>query len=154
MDVAEKRVCPDCGPNPLPITSFYVTKVVKGRTYYSTRCQLHHGLRSRVSERRRKDENFIRLWTWFVDHPCIECGETNPLKLQLDHRDEKNHNVSSMMRQPWEKIRKELELCDVRCANCHAVKTAASRGHFARSDLRDYLAQWPENQEAYEKYAA
>src|SRR5690606_40255269 len=81
MDVAKERFCPDCGGD-RPITSFYVTKVVKERTYYSRYCQLHHGLRVREHERRRQADNYILLWTWFVDHPCVDCGETNPLKLQ------------------------------------------------------------------------
>lgn len=71
------------------------------------------------------DVNFERLHEYLLAHPCVDCGEADPVVLQCDHLRDKNANVSQMMYQyKWEVIEKEIEKCEVRCANCHIRKTA------------------------------
>ena len=59
---------------------------------------------------------------------CVDCGFSNPAVLDFDHRNpnEKIYEVSKMVRDgySWENILKEINKCDVRCANCHRLKTA------------------------------
>ena len=59
-------------------------------------------------------------------HPCIDCGETNLLTLDFDHREDKEENVAKLIWQvaSWKRIQKEISKCDVRCSNCHRIKTA------------------------------
>lgn len=69
------------------------------------------------------------------NNPCIDCGETDILVLQFDHRENKKFNVSSMLsyghRPPsTKKILEEISKCDIRCANCHQRKTAHSFGYW------------------------
>ncbi len=70
--------------------------------------------------------SFLR--DFFKKRPCIDCGESDLRVLEFDHKNKftKFKAVSSMIRLqfPIEKIKEEIEKCDVRCANCHRKKTA------------------------------
>ena len=54
---------------------------------------------------------------------CIKCGEDFGPCIDFHHRDpsEKEYSISSMIGRGWPfwKIEKEMEKCDVLCANCH-----------------------------------
>jgi len=54
---------------------------------------------------------------------CILCGENHPACLEFHHRDPttKDVNLSEAYTRGWgwERIMKEVEKCDVLCANCH-----------------------------------
>lgn len=58
---------------------------------------------------------------------CIDCGYTkNAVALQFDHTsNDKFKNVSDMIRSDyaWSTIKREIEKCEIRCANCHAEMT-------------------------------
>ena len=62
---------------------------------------------------------------------CIDCGyAAHAAALQFDHIDNnKKANVSDLIRSDygWETIKKEIDKCVVRCANCHAIVTAERR---------------------------
>lgn len=59
---------------------------------------------------------------------CKDCGyAAHAQALQFDHiGNDKKMNVSDMIRSDysWETIKVEIDKCEVRCANCHAVVTA------------------------------
>lgn len=57
---------------------------------------------------------------------CADCGETDPIVLEFDHvRGNKSGNVSMMIqRSSWGALIREMNKCDIRCANCHARITA------------------------------
>ena len=70
------------------------------------------------------------LAAYLGDHPCcVDCGETDIRCLEFDHRDRaaKTANVSALQYQSrsWTVLLREIEKCDVRCANCHRRKTLA-----------------------------
>jgi hypothetical protein len=53
--------------------------------------------------------------------------------LEFDHRnaDHKHFDISdALFRRKWSEIEAELQLCDVRCANCHRRRTAQQRGFY------------------------
>ena len=55
---------------------------------------------------------------------CAYCGENHPATLQFHHRDpsQKEFNVGEFVTRQLggiEKLKKEIEKCDVVCANCH-----------------------------------
>ncbi|MFA5888695.1 MAG: hypothetical protein WCW47_01065 [Candidatus Paceibacterota bacterium] len=67
------------------------------------------------------------LLNYFKNHNCIDCGESDPVVLEFDHRDreQKDMSVSSFMKaMRLDRVKNEIEKCDVRCANCHRKKTA------------------------------
>ena len=72
----------------------------------------------------RKDR--IKFLTeYFKSHPCVDCGETNPIVLEFDHvRGIKSTEISNLIYNNFDELQKEIEKCDVRCANCHRKKTA------------------------------
>ena len=59
---------------------------------------------------------------------CVDCGyDKHPAALDFDHRDRatKQFNVGHMLSMRWKKILAEAEECELRCANCHRVRTYA-----------------------------
>ncbi len=87
------------------------------KTYKSKKMEL---------ETKRKKEMRQFLLNYKAQHPCVDCGEVNPLVLEFDHINSKNKkNVLARMHgNSMEVVLKELDKCEVRCANCHAIKTA------------------------------
>jgi len=74
---------------------------------------------------RNKTREFLRNFK--VEEGCIDCGyKENADALQLDHvYGTKIRNVTSISSFPALMV--ELAKCEVRCANCHAIKTAERR---------------------------
>ena len=56
---------------------------------------------------------------------CVDCGIKNHIVLDFDHLRDKKYNISKMVRDgfPWKVIKKEIEKCEVVCANCHRIRT-------------------------------
>jgi len=68
-----------------------------------------------------------QVWDYLLEHPCVDCGETDPVVLDFDHvRGTKFRPISSMLanKMSWKRIQDEITKCEVRCANCHRRKTA------------------------------
>lgn len=67
---------------------------------------------------------------------CMDCGEDDPRVLQFDHRDPttKTANISNLVGQGYStaRIQAEIDLCDIRCANCHARRTADQFGWYTK----------------------
>jgi len=67
------------------------------------------------------------LYDYLVAHPCVDCGETDVLVLEFDHRDPKtkSRDIGFLAaRKPWKFVLAEIAKCDVRCVNCHRRRTA------------------------------
>ena len=97
-----------------------------GREHYARHRAkyLEKAHRSRRGVRAKNDQ---RILSYLLAHPCVDCGETDPLVLDFDHRDPatKSNEVSRIVYyRPWRVVLEEIEKCDVRCANCHRRKTA------------------------------
>jgi hypothetical protein len=69
------------------------------------------------------------LLEYFRDHPCRDCGESDPVVLEFDHLGDKSFNVTQKLEdRNWQVILAEIEKCEVVCANCHRRRTAHRRG--------------------------
>lgn len=70
------------------------------------------------------------LLAFLRSHPCVDCGESDFVVLDLDHRGGKKLAVSKMMGRAYAlpTIIAEVEKCDVRCANCHRRRSAHQLG--------------------------
>ena len=66
-----------------------------------------------------------QLIEYLSGHPCVDCGEIDIVVLEFDHVREKLANVSTLANggRSWARILSEIERCEVRCANCHRLKT-------------------------------
>lgn len=66
------------------------------------------------------------------ENPCVDCGESDIVCLEFDHRDraDKTIAVSAAIQNgwSWDRIKTEIDKCDVRCRNCHAKVTAKQLG--------------------------
>ena len=69
---------------------------------------------------------------------CIDCGyNENPYALQWDHRDPETkvftpHRMASYsIKRIFEEVRK----CDIRCANCHTIRTVEEKHYMLRKEL-------------------
>lgn len=94
------------------------------RWYAENKDRLRDEKNKRVRDTRNR--NGIYVFNYLKEHSCIDCGEDDPIVLEFDHRGNKERNISDMMRGSYslETVKKEIEKCDVRCANCHRRKTA------------------------------
>jgi hypothetical protein len=90
-------------------------------------------------------ENQQRVWEYLALHPCVDCGETDPVVLQFDHLRDKRMDVADMSRSfSWPAILAEIAKCEVRCANCHTRRTARDRGIYLRKHMVLHTTHFPE----------
>ena len=103
----------------------------RSKKYYNENKE-HH--KSVIYKRNTKirNENRRKLYEFYLANPCVDCGEKNPIVLEFDHKNsvEKTANISSLLDNKWETIQKEIDKCDVRCANCHRIRTAKQFGWY------------------------
>jgi len=68
-------------------------------------------------------------YKYLCSHPCVDCGESDPIVLVFDHIDDKNYEVSFMVNHGFspKRISAEITKCVVRCCNCHTRRHAAAR---------------------------
>jgi hypothetical protein len=102
---------------------------IKAKKYYDT----VPGIKSKVLKRNNKSrlEKKIFVYNYLIAHPCA-CGEARPECLDFDHQKDKVMNISQMIRRNsgLDTIKKEIEKCIVRCANCHRAVTAKQFGWY------------------------
>ncbi len=82
----------------------------------------------------RRDNIKQKLYEFLLTQKCIDCGESEVLYLDFDHRDpaNKSFNLAVAMNRgfAWSKIQSEIEKCDIRCVKCHRRRTAEQFGWF------------------------
>jgi hypothetical protein len=82
-------------------------------------------------KRDRKDQLTRYVRAYLLEHPCVDCGEADPVVLEFDHvRGTKLAHVSRLVKgaASLARLQAEIAKCDVRCANCHRRRTAGSLG--------------------------
>lgn len=81
----------------------------------------------------KRKEALKWLKSYFEDHHCIECDESDFKVLQFDHvRGKRKFSIPTGLKNySMEEVLKEIEKCEVRCANCH------TRRHFDENGFRD-----------------
>lgn len=69
---------------------------------------------------------------YLESHPCIACGESDPIVLEFDHRvhADKKFSIGDAAKKTIsiKRLMSEIAKCDVLCANCHRRKTYHERG--------------------------
>jgi proline-rich tail region repeat protein len=67
---------------------------------------------------------------------CVDCGEGDPVVLDFDHRRDKREHVPRLANFGYSVSTLEAEIakCDVRCANCHRIRTLGGRGCWREED--------------------
>jgi hypothetical protein len=131
------KKCTRCGRRKR-LARFYLN--AKRRDGRQSQCRLCHKAWYQRNKKRHKARvkivNKARavIGTAFVadylaTHPCVDCGEADPVVLEFDHvRGKKVLEISKMKR--WvsrSRLEEEINKCDVRCANCHRRVTHRRR---------------------------
>jgi hypothetical protein len=84
------------------------------------------------------EERTQYLVAFFREHPCVDCGEKDPIVLEFDYLRDKKFSISEGVQgRRWQDVLDEIAKCEVVCANCHRRRTA-KRGGF----IRAAVAQW------------
>ena len=96
--------------------------------------QEEHKANVRERNTRVRREYAARLVDYFLDHPCVDCGDDDVRVLEFDHEDpsQKTGDVTTMANcaASWSRIEAEIAKCSVRCANCHRRRTALMFGYW------------------------
>lgn len=78
-----------------------------------------------------------KLFDFLSTKACIDCGESDPIVLEFDHKKqtEKFKNISKMLsgHYSWNSLLKEINKCEIRCANCHRRKTYVQLKCFSKN---------------------
>lgn len=152
--MTETQVCNVCGEEQ-PLENFSWRNKKRGIRH--TTCKKCHAVyrRKHYQAKRRLYIDKAKRWNhvhkgerhakvrryilqYLREHPCVDCGETDPVVLEFDHvRGKKVAPISYLVRGTYglEAIKREITKCEVRCANCHRRKTARERGHWFLDDL-------------------
>lgn len=133
------RRCGRCG-GMKPVTAFLFRAKARGTLKsYCTPCSRAYArehyernkaayvARARKWRDRERPRIRARIDEYLRSHPCVDCGESAITLLEFDHREraEKRLAVADLARNStWSRLRREIEKCDVRCANCHRRRTA------------------------------
>jgi hypothetical protein len=93
--------------------------------------------KDRLQENRQKRVEASKhyVWGYLTNHPCVDCGESNPVVLEFDHvRGVKKLAVTQMVSDGYslDVIRAEIRKCVVRCRNCHWKRHHKEGGWFSR----------------------
>ena len=93
-----------------------------------------------IKSRQREIAN--RVWAYKQSHPCVDCGESDPIVLEFDHLRDKEFNIghAGMYGYSWERIINEISKCEVVCRNCHVRRTWRRAG-WTRDNVDAVLAQ-------------
>ena len=84
--------------------------------------------------RKRRFENRQRLLELLKTKTCVDCGNKDFRVLEFDHknREIKKDSISNLVRNNnWNTVLKEISKCDVRCSNCHRIRTGNQFGWYA-----------------------
>lgn len=76
------------------------------------------------------------LLEYLNNHPCEQCGESDPVVLEFDHIDPstKTATIAKLLsgHAGWNRISTEIDKCRVLCANCHRRHTYIQQGHWGK----------------------
>lgn len=94
----------------------------------------NEGGRQKIVANNRTNSNARRqlICEYLEKHPCTDCRESDILVLEFDHLHSKEGNISAMVAwgYSWSRILREIEKCEVVCANCHRKRTALRSNNF------------------------
>ena len=125
-----------------PASEFSWRRRAKGqRDTYCRPCRSEYGKehyaanRERYIEQARVQKVQLRLERttylieYFKTHPCVDCGEADPVVLDFDHLRDKLFDIGAgLIQKKWQTVLAEIEKCEVVCSNCHHRRMARRRG--------------------------
>ena len=94
-----------------------------------------------ASQQKHRDRNSDNLWQILIKSECHDCGINDPRVLEFDHLPQfkKSFGIGRAVggsTRSWNSILKEIEKCEIVCANCHRIRTL-ERGSHKKSRLHN-----------------
>ena len=127
------KICRTCG-HPKSLDEFHKNKksadnrqpdcktcaIAKRQDYYKRNWSAQRSKMNAAKESVRQ-ENKRFVIDYLLKHPCLDCGEKDPVVLEFDHvRGDKVDDISRMITaSSLLMLSLEITKCEVRCANCH-----------------------------------
>ncbi len=114
-----------------PVCKFCTRKELRERYQNNKQYYINKAKRWNINN---IDRNKTFVYNYLRKHSCLDCGEKNIVVLQFDHQRDKCMNIGTMIHRAYslDLIKIEIEKCEVRCANCHLIKTA-QRGQWDKN---------------------
>ena len=112
------KTCKSCNEK-LDISKFGVNNSKKDNlAVYCLSC-----CREAYTKRRIEAQTFIL--DYLANNPCVQCGESDIRVLEFNHLRDKSFNIARRASKGATKklLIKEIEKCEVLCANCHRKHT-------------------------------
>jgi hypothetical protein len=86
-----------------------------------------------------RSRNAAAVLDYLLLHPCIRCGESDPVVLEFNHRDPRTKagNIADLIGLgcSTNRLFDEITKCEVMCANCHQHFTSTERRkHYRRTE--------------------
>ncbi len=145
----ETKICTKCLGKPQPMSQFSFRNKAKGiRAAMCKACikqltqqhYLNFTERYKDTNQRKRARNRQFLCTYLSDKCCSDCGNKDWRVLEFDHvRGTKIKSIADMVGYGFsvERILEEIAKCDIRCANCHRIRTLQVNGGRADQGLSD-----------------
>ena len=101
------------------------------REHYKKNKKEYSEKNSIIRKRSRKTAREF-VYEFLLENECLDCGESDPVVLEFDHREQKEYNICRMVANGTsiDKIKNEISKCEVRCANCHKKRHAKENKSF------------------------
>lgn len=143
MSVSEPlHRCSGCGCHK-PAEEFAWRRIAEGqRDSYCRPCRAAYKQKHYARNKERYKANAVRyrdrlleeryrfLSDFLSAHPCVDCGETDVTVLEFDHLRDKEFAIAvGIAFKSWADLEREMEKCEVVCANCHRRRSAARHGY-------------------------
>jgi hypothetical protein len=91
------------------------------KEYYKTHIKRQEQTKIRRDKVRKFNKTIIKSYLQF--HNCVMCNNTDIRVLEFHHRNpkEKEYCISMMLTHNSDNLLRELNKCDIVCANCHRI---------------------------------
>jgi len=129
------KICSRCGKKKR-LSSFHINVTRKdGHQGFCKECSKEirnnyyhkNKKKEKIAAKQRIIDNRKKLIKFFEGKKCVDCGEDNLICLEFDHiKGKKRADVARLLGGGWsfKSILKEIEKCEIVCANCHMKRTA------------------------------
>lgn len=109
------------------------SKIWKAEDSYISEAERERRKRYKRNSREKKQAVVLE---YLSTHPCVDCGIQNPIVLDFDHINQADKTAGiadliCMHQIGLEKIKEEMEKCEIRCANCHRIKHFQDKSAFS-----------------------
>tara|TARA_Y100000114_G_scaffold54682_1_gene49999 strand:+ start:4080 stop:4616 length:537 start_codon:yes stop_codon:yes gene_type:complete len=150
-----------------PKTDFYRNRQKPdGRQYMCKICQRNYHNKEWYVKNREKRikhmakrkarlqaENYEKVLYLYFVKGCVDCGTKDHRVLEFDHvrgikkKFYRTEGVSYMVRAgyKWSTIKAEIDKCEVRCRNCHKIKTYKDYDYY--KDIQTMIKEYEKNME-------